>query len=146
MLAIDFGTARTKVAIMDSVTGEPKMVSIGEDESPYLPTIFFIAKNGTIGIGQDAELLAFEEPAGIVDNLKQNLRKSVYKRNTQEKSPLQLLVALFEQIREIVAEEEGQPIESLTQVILTHPAVWDIREKEIPPDTRTHIRIYRIYA
>ena len=131
MLAIDFGTARTKVAIMDSVTGEPKMVPVGEDESPYLPTLFFIAKDGTITIGDNAERDAYEVPAGIVDDLKQNLRRSVYKRNTQEKSPLQLLVALFEQIREIVADEEGQLIETFTEVILTHPAAWDVREEEI---------------
>jgi sulfatase modifying factor 1 len=131
MLAIDFGTARTKVAIMDSVTGEPKMVPVGEDESPYLPTLFFIAKDGTITIGDNAERDAYEVPVGIVDDLKQNLRRSVYKRNTQEKTPLELLVALFEQIREIVADEEGQLIETFTEVILTHPAAWDVREIEI---------------
>ena len=108
MLAIDFGTSRTKAAYFDDrTTRKPQLMRLGRHGEP-IPTVFYIEEDGTIRIGEDAEARIEEkaDAVGVVELLKRKLKKSIWTWNRTEE-PEHLLTYLFGELRE---QARGIPV------------------------------------
>jgi molecular chaperone DnaK (HSP70) len=60
ILAIDFGTSRTKVAFFDKHAGKAQLVELGTEIRTVLPSVFYIPKElqGKRLVGDDAQNMA----------------------------------------------------------------------------------------
>ena len=90
LIAIDFGTERTKIAFLDPRTKQPELVRIGEDV-PYWPSLFHISSVGNVSVGDDANKLREDSPGGVVDDLKRRFRDTAIRRNRQKKTKKEIL-------------------------------------------------------
>ena len=54
-IAIDFGSTRTKVAYPDGVPIKPKLIELGREARSIVPSLFCIAKDGNVLVGDDAQ-------------------------------------------------------------------------------------------
>jgi cell division ATPase FtsA len=123
LIAIDFGSERTKLAYMDPSTGRPDLLRIGVRDDPYWPSLFHISANGDISVGDDAEEELKKDPKGIIDSLKRQLRSKTIRRNGKSRTPGKLLVALFSKLREEAEQDvPGFDTKAETTLVLTHPA------------------------
>ena len=122
LIAIDFGTERTKIAVFDPGTKQPELVRIGEDV-PYWPSLFHISSAGDVCVGDDANNLREDSPGGVVDDLKRRLRDTAIRRNRQKKTPTELLSEMFAKLKETACRRVPDvSSDQMISVILTHPA------------------------
>jgi actin-like ATPase involved in cell morphogenesis len=131
LIAIDFGTERTKIAFLDPRTEQPELVRIGEDV-PYWPSLFHISSDGNVSVGDDANKLREDSPGGVVDDLKRRFRDTAIRRNRQKKTPTELLSELFTKLRETANRTvPGFGSDPVTSVVLTHPASFGPGDKKV---------------
>src|SRR5438128_4423586 len=77
VIAIDFGTSRTKLAYWDPNTGKPELMRLGYHEERSIPSLFYLERGSErILWGYEAEELLADDPAGIIDVLKRRLRET----------------------------------------------------------------------
>ena len=99
-IAIDFGTARTKIARFDEKSQQPKLISLGREVPWAVPSLFYIPKEGEIFIGDDAQDAFSSDPAGVVRGLKMELHRSArVLRNKRRFERIELAAKLFKWIR-----------------------------------------------
>lgn len=99
-IAIDFGTARTKVARFDPDANCSKMINLGREVSWAIPSLFYIPKDGELLIGDDAQEAFRGDPAGVVRGLKVELhRVAPIRRNGRRFERTDLVARLFGWIR-----------------------------------------------
>jgi len=80
ILAIDFGTSRTKVAYCDTRSGQPVLML--HNGLPFVPSLFYLPRgNEQVFWGQDAEESLEDDPAGVVDVLKRRLKEPLVRGN-----------------------------------------------------------------
>jgi len=131
-VAIDFGTERTKLSYWDERRGEPRLMRLGLDERPYLPSLFYLGADGTKLLGADAQEMLEEDPGGIVDVLKRRLRDSSIRRNRQKVTPSELLSMLLRNLRERAGAElvhgAGSTVDT---AVLTVPARYGPADNQI---------------
>uniref|UniRef100_UPI001BDC71F4 Hsp70 family protein n=1 Tax=Pseudonocardia sp. H11422 TaxID=2835866 RepID=UPI001BDC71F4 len=75
LLGIDVGTTRTAAAICRLVHGQPgetEMVTLG-DRSTYVPSVLFIAGDGSVVVGDAAERRALTDPDRVVREFKRRV-------------------------------------------------------------------------
>ncbi|MXY28752.1 Hsp70 family protein, partial [Candidatus Poribacteria bacterium] len=134
VVAIDFGTSRTKLAYYDPKTAEVKLMKHGALKS--LPSYFAVDKDGEILLGYKAQRKLGDESFGnerITDNLKGQISKMSIKFGKfrpVEKSPDQLLTALFKHLK----GEAGKhlPFEREPEsAYLTHPTTFSEDDEKI---------------
>lgn len=131
LIAIDFGTERTKIAYFDPRTEQPELVRIGEDV-PYWPSLFHISSDGNVSVGDDANKLREDSPGGVVDDLKRRFRDTAIRRNKKKKTPTELLCELFTKLRETANRTaSGFGSDPVTSVVLTHPASFGPGDKKV---------------
>ncbi|MBM4343322.1 MAG: Hsp70 family protein [Deltaproteobacteria bacterium] len=123
MLAIDFGTSRTKVAYMDTRRGEARLYRIGRGESPSIPSLFYLGPGGERLVGDDAYDKLEGEANRVIRVLKRRLRDRQVRAGGQKATPEELLTLLLTEIRrrstdEVPAFQGFAP----TSVALTIPA------------------------
>ncbi len=104
-LAIDFGTAYTKVAIFDAGLGKARTVAFGTNKQSAIPSVFYVPKEGqgSILVGYDAQHRAKDDLGGLVVELKKELHKSGKIRLGLGRAPVdrgELAGRLFKYIRE----------------------------------------------
>ncbi len=99
-IAIEFGSARTKVAALETGTRRPFMLELGREVRSILPSVFHIAGDGTIRVGDEAIAYGSGDPAGVVRRLSSELHRPepIY-RGGQRIERRDLITKLFEQIR-----------------------------------------------
>ncbi len=130
MLAVDFGTSRVKVAYLND--GIATLAPIGKGNLPYIPSLFYLGREGEILVGDEAEDMLSHDPKGVVETLKRNLRDTKIRKNKQKKTPQELVELLFKTVRELV--HEGLPhifTEAPTEVVLTYPAAYTTPEQQL---------------
>ncbi len=130
VLAIDFGTSCIKAAYWDEAKGEAVMLPIGHGGRLYVPSLFYVGKDGKIRFGDDAERELYHDPEGVLDNLKLDLDKAYqYLRENQQVKTSELMTLLLGWIIEHSAREVkgfgGKPPEKL---VLTYPAKLDYED------------------
>ena|GEM_PF-802925 len=130
MLAIDFGTSRVKVAYLND--GVATLAPLGVGGQSFIPSLFYISREGDVDIGDDAAAWLSDDPKGVVETLKRKLRENFIRKNRQKKKPQELIRRLFTQIRDRCHDElEHIFSEPPTAVTLTYPARYSDVEKNI---------------
>jgi formylglycine-generating enzyme required for sulfatase activity len=130
-IAIDFGTTRTKLAYVGA-KGETELMRF-QREDPFLPSLCYLPKGSdAIFWGHDAEEMQMHDPAGVVPVLKRKLYERAVHANRRRHTPLELLAALFGDLRKRSARElpalAGKLPESL---YLTVPALYGPSEEKL---------------
>ncbi len=123
MLAIDFGTTRTKVAYYDPSKGRVSLANLGSGDNVAFPSLFYIGGDGQVFCGSDALDFLDSDPGGTVRRVKSRLRDRAIRVNGQTIRPVDLVTRLFATLRARAADEipafAGKPP---TSVVLTLPA------------------------
>ena len=133
MLAIDFGTSRVKVAYLND--GAATLAPLGVGGQSFIPSLFYISREGQVDIGDDAAAWLSDDPRGVVETLKRKLRENFIRKNRQKKKPQELITLLFTQIRRRCHEELEHIFPTPpTEVTLTYPARYSSVEKNILRD------------
>lgn len=120
MLAIDFGTSRTKVSTIDHESRQPKLVELGREVRAILPSVFHVAPDGQIRAGDDAVGHGQAFPAGLVRRLLPDLhRTEPVLRSGHRIARKQFVSLLFSMIRQEVSRlyHQGAPL-SECQIIV----------------------------
>ncbi|GAB1367266.1 hypothetical protein MASR1M36_21370 [Candidatus Cloacimonadaceae bacterium] len=114
------------MAYIDNNTGKAELFRIGEDDKPYIPSLFYISKEGEIFCGDDALFLGKDDPSGLLDQpLKRSLRDPIIRAgNGQNTTPKILLQTLFIKLREKIGLHPyfSGGIENM--IVLTIPAQY----------------------
>ncbi len=125
-IAIDFGTSRTKLAYLDDTTGRPELMRLGQRDDPFIPSLFYLERDSErVLLGDDAEAMLEQDPAGVVDVLKRTLHEANVRANRRKVTPLDLMTRLLSELRTRAGREVaafgGQ---CATTVHLTVPAIY----------------------
>jgi len=75
VLAIDFGTTRTKVAYHDDQRAAPRLIELGREQRAIIPSVFYLPKDGEgeVLVGDDAQDMVESDPEGVVVGLKMEI-------------------------------------------------------------------------
>ena len=134
-IAIDFGTSRTKLAYLDEATGRPELMRLGQRDDPFIPSLFYLPRDSDkVVLGDDAEEMLAEDPAGMVEVLKRKLHETHVRANRRKETPQKLLARLFADLRTRAGRElpsfGGAPADVLQ---LTVPAVYGRAQRRSRP-------------
>ena len=135
VVAIDFGTSRTKLAYFDPKTEELELMNHGVEK--YLPSYFAVDKDEEILLGYDAQKMFASEDFDhrrIVSNIKGQISEvSInfvsFPRRVQ-KTPQDLLTALFRHLKKEAGKLPAFETEP-QRVYLTHPTTFSDDDQEI---------------
>jgi len=127
ILAIDFGTSRIKAAYWNDKRGEAVMLPLGDGGRLYVPSLFYVNREGNIRFGDEAKAMLFHDPQGVVENLKLKLGKPLQNLpNNRQAASSELMALLFRNIIQHSVQEvkgfRGKPPE---KIVLTYPALLD---------------------
>lgn len=105
-IAIDFGTMRTKLSYVDLQRGSVELMRLGQDERPFIPSLFFLGEDGRRLYGDDAAEHLDSEPLSFLPRpLKRELREQwVRAGNRVKATPTELLSLMFSGLRERTKE------------------------------------------
>ncbi|MCS7305841.1 MAG: hypothetical protein NZ602_12135 [Thermoguttaceae bacterium] len=132
VVAIDFGTMRTKLAYVDLRPQRPELMHLGQEERPYIPSLFYLGEDGRRLFGEEAALELTRDPMGfLLQPLKRQLRELwVRAANRQKATPEELLglllAGLRQRCREIARFHRNLP----NGLVLTIPCQYG------PPDRK----------
>jgi molecular chaperone DnaK len=130
LLGIDLGTTRTSAAVAreGNRAGEVEMVTLG-DRSSVIPSVLYLAPDGSVVVGEAAERRAVTDPDRVVRE---------FKRRLGDPTPMvvagrpwtaeELSSRLVRWVVDRVAEREGGPA---SRIAVTHPASWGGHKKEL---------------
>lgn len=135
MLAIDFGTTRTKVAYHDEQRATPRLIELGREQRAIIPSVFFLPKDGEgeILVGDDAQDMVESDPEGVVVGLKMEIDRYGKIRRGLGRTTIErdrLAAYMFGYIRRRCMEEvfHGQQISSCS---LTVPSGFGEPQREL---------------
>lgn len=133
IIAIDFGTARTKVAYRHPHRGTIELARLGKDERPYIPSLFYLGADGRRLFGDDAAEYLDSDPLGFLPRpLKRELREPwVRAGNRVKATPTELLTLLFQGLRQRAGEIAGFHHAPPDRLVLTIPAQYGPPDKDI---------------
>ena len=133
MIAIDFGTTRTKLAYFDPITSKPQVHRLGMENA--IPSIFYVEiGDGKVNYltGEKAANRYYLEPKYGFDKVKlrmsENLRVAPPRTDV---SQVDLLRTLFQELRERAGREISIFSEPPKGVQLTQTEIYGISEREI---------------
>lgn len=132
VLAIDFGTTRTKVACFDPELGAPRLIELGHEVRGVIPSLFYIPRDGQPLVGDDAQQMVNEDPEGIVVGLKKEIHKLGKYRFGGGRPSVdrkELAAHLFRYVRERCEREEFHG-ESITECVLTVPVAFEDQKRD----------------
>lgn len=131
-VAIDFGTARVKVAYYDEITGSPQLAPIGRnDVRQTIPSLFHVGENEIV-VGDDAADRAEQDPKGLVTGLKREIHLGGKKRlpgKRLECSRVEIASHMFIYIRSRLEKEIfHKPVD---RCVLTVPVCFEEGKREM---------------
>jgi molecular chaperone DnaK len=123
-LGIDLGTTYTAAAVcrsQDRGWAEPEVVTLGT-RSAIVPSVMFVAPEGSVVVGEAAERRALTDPGRVVREFKRRIGDPTpIVVAGQAWAPEELAARLARWVVDRVAEREGGPAE---RIAVTHPASW----------------------
>ena len=135
VVAIDFGTSRTKLAYFDPKTETVKLMNHGVEK--YLPSYFAVDRSEQILLGYDAQKMLESEDFDhrrIVSNIKGQISEVsinfVSLPRRVQKTPQDLLTALFTHLKKEAGKLPAFETEP-QRAYLTHPTTFSEKDKEI---------------
>ena len=130
-LGIDLGTTYTAAAVCRSADRrwvEPEVVTLGT-RAATVPSVLFVAPDGTVVIGEAAERRALTDPDRVVREFKRRIGDPTpIVVGGRAWAPEELSARLVRWVVDRVAEREGGPA---AQIALTHPASWGAHKKDL---------------
>ena len=132
VVAIDFGTSRTKLAYFDPKTEKVELMRHGVEN--YLPSYFAVDKDGKILLGYDAQKMVESGYPEAVSNIKGQISELSIKSwffQRLEKTPQELLTALFTYLRKEAGKKRSTSETEPQRAYLTHPTTFSEDDKEI---------------
>jgi actin-like ATPase involved in cell morphogenesis len=130
-LGIDIGTTYTAAAVCRSSDHrwvEPETVTLGT-RSATIPSVLFIAPDGSVVVGEAAERRALTDPGRVVREFKRRIGDPTpIVVGGQAWAPEDLSARLVRWVVDRVAEREGG---AAACIALTHPASWGSHKKEL---------------
>jgi molecular chaperone DnaK (HSP70) len=132
-IAIDFGTMRTKLAYLDTQSNRVELMRLGVDERPFIPSLFFLGKDGQRLFGDDAAEYFDSDPLAFLPKpLKRELREQwVRAGNRVKATPTELLTLLFKGLRDRTSEIACFRDDAPAGVCLTVPAQYGPPDEDI---------------
>ena len=133
IVSIDFGTSRTKMAYYDSSSKRPELFRIGEEERPYIPSLFYLSERGDIYCGDEAVSLGKDDPIGLLDQpLKRSLRENVIiAGNCQKSTPKVLLLKLLSELYNKISLHPFFSKEQPHKVVFTIPSQYSRTDENL---------------
>lgn len=131
VIAIDFGTTRTKVGYFDSNRREPKLVELGRETRAIIPSIFYVPFKGDRLVGDDAQDMLDQDPEGIIIGLKKEIHKLGKKRLGRGRPSIdrvELASTLFCFVRSGCSDEVFHV--DVVQCVLTVPVTFEEQKRE----------------
>ena len=127
VLAIDFGTSRIKAAYWNDKRGEAVMLPLGDGGRLYVPSLFYVNRDGKIRFGDEAKAMLYHDPQGVVENLKLKLGKPLQNLpNNRQAASSGLMALLFRNIiQHSVQEVREFSAKPPKKIVLTYPALLD---------------------
>ena len=103
------------------------MLPLGDGGRLYVPSLFYVNKEGKIRFGDEAKAMLYNDPQGVLENLKLKLGKPLQNLpNNRQAASTELMALLFGKIIEHSVQEVkgfgGKPPE---KIVLTYPALLD---------------------
>ena len=130
-LGIDVGTTYTAAAVCRSAGKrwvEPEVVNLGT-RGATVPSVLFIAPDGSVVVGEAAERRALTDPDRVVREFKRRIGDPTpIVVGGRSWAPEDLSARLVRWVVDRVAEREGGPA---AQIALTHPASWGSHKKDL---------------
>ncbi|MGQ0576235.1 MAG: Hsp70 family protein [Pseudonocardia sp.] len=128
LLGIDVGTTRTAAAICRPGAREAEIVNLG-DRSSAVPSVLYLATDGSVLVGDAAERRAVTDPDRVVREFKRRIGDPTPLNVAGRAWPAQELAArLVRWVVDRVAEREGGPA---ARIAVTHPASWGAHKKDL---------------
>ncbi|HEY9388249.1 MAG TPA: Hsp70 family protein, partial [Mycobacteriales bacterium] len=125
VLAVDLGTSNTVAGL--ALDGRPpRLVTI--DGSPLLPSSVFLAADGTLLVGRDADRQSRVDPSRYEPNPKRRIDEDTLLLGT---SVVPVTTVLAGVLRRVDAEVRRQLGGAPDQIRLTHPAGWGRRRQQV---------------
>ncbi|MCX6466763.1 MAG: Hsp70 family protein, partial [Pseudonocardiales bacterium] len=130
-LGIDLGTTYTSAAVCRSDERrwvEPEVVTLGT-RSATVPSVLFLAPDGSVVVGDAAERRALTDPDRVVREFKRRIGDPTpLVVAGRAWSPEELSARLVRWVVDRVAEREGGPA---TRIAVTHPASWGPHKRDL---------------
>jgi molecular chaperone DnaK len=130
-LGIDLGTTFTAAAVCrssDRGGAEPEVVTLGS-RSATIPSVLFVAPDGSALVGEAAERRAVTDPDRVVREFKRRIGDPTPVMVAgRPVAPTDLSAWLVRWVVARVAEREGGPAE---RIAVTHPASWGAHKKDL---------------
>ena len=125
-LGVDLGTTFTAAAVDDG--SGPSMLGLG-NRALTVPSVVFLASDGTFHFGEVADRRAASEPARAAREFKRRIGDTVpILLAGQPYSPQALSAKLLSWVVSVAAERQGGPPE---EVVVTYPANWGGYKREL---------------
>ncbi|GAA1309866.1 Hsp70 family protein [Pseudonocardia xinjiangensis] len=130
-LGIDLGTTYTSAAVCRSpgqVWAEPEVVTLGT-RSSIVPSVLFVAPEGSVVVGDAAERRALTDPDRVIREFKRRIGDPTpILVAGRAWAPEELSALLVRWVVDRVAEREGGPAD---RIAVTHPASWGTHKKDL---------------
>jgi molecular chaperone DnaK len=130
-LGIDLGTTYTAAAVcrsQDRGWMEPEVVTLGT-RSAIVPSVMFVAPEGSVVVGEAAERRALTDPGRVVREFKRRIGDPTpIVVAGQAWAPEELSARLVRWVVDRVAEREGGPAD---RIAVTHPASWGAHKLDL---------------
>jgi molecular chaperone DnaK len=130
-LGIDLGTTYTAAAVCRSSDRrwvEPEVVTLGS-RSATVPSVLFVAPDGSVVVGEAAERRAVTDFDRVVREFKRRIGDPTPVMVAGRPwAPQELSARLVRWVVDRVAEREGGPAE---RIAVTHPAAWGAHKKDL---------------
>ncbi|PRZ41651.1 Hsp70 protein [Antricoccus suffuscus] len=126
VLAVDFGTSNTVAAV--SVDGAPPRV-LAIDGKPLLPSSIYLADDGSIAVGSDAERQARLDPSRFEPNPKRRIDDGEMLLGTDVIPVQRAIAAVFSRVLQEFRRQFGNANPDVVR--LTHPARWRQTRKDV---------------
>ena len=133
VVAIDFGTSRTKLAYFDPVSGRPQIHRLGREDA--IPSIFYVeVADGNINylVGERAANRFYRQPKNGFDKVKLRMSEELGLASLRTKIlQVDMLRILFQELRERAGNEISVFAVAPKGVQLTQTSVYTRSERDI---------------
>jgi hypothetical protein len=126
-LGIDFGTSNT-VAVVRWADGRVRPLLF--DGSPMMPSAIYVEAPGTVLVGREALHAARSRPEAFEPNPKRRIDEGSVLLGEREMSVPDLIAAVLRRVTDEAQRVLGQHAD----VVLTHPAAWGPRRRDLLVD------------
>jgi molecular chaperone DnaK (HSP70) len=123
-LGVDLGTSNT-VAVLRWPDGRTRPLLF--DGQPIMPSAVFLAQDGRLHVGRDAQRLAQADPGRYEPNPKRRVDEAGVLLGDQAIPTVDLLGALLAEVARVAVEAVG----FLPPAVVTHPAAWGSQRREV---------------